>query len=59
MYAYYRVYVDVNVHRPQEYWDYENLAIDWGYARTTNTYYIYIYACIYAYFVYILLCYYS
>ncbi|CAM9763487.1 unnamed protein product, partial [Ectocarpus fasciculatus] len=25
-----RVYVDVNVQRPAEYWDYENLSIDWG-----------------------------
>lgn len=25
-----RVYVDVNVQRPAEYWDYDNLSIDWG-----------------------------
>ena len=25
-----RVYTDVNVHRPAEYWDYENLMINWG-----------------------------
>lgn len=25
-----RVYTDVNVHRPAEYWDYENLSINWG-----------------------------
>ena len=25
-----RVYAEVNVNRPKEYWDYENLAIDWG-----------------------------
>ncbi len=25
-----RIYPDVNVHRPAEYWDYENLAINWG-----------------------------
>ena len=25
-----RVYPDVNVHRPAEYWDYENLTINWG-----------------------------
>jgi len=25
-----RVYTDVNVHRPPEYWDYENLSINWG-----------------------------
>jgi hypothetical protein len=25
-----RVYPDVNVHRPAEYWDYENLAIVYG-----------------------------
>ncbi|KJE96550.1 casein kinase subunit II [Capsaspora owczarzaki ATCC 30864] len=25
-----RVYKDVNVHRPREYWDYESLVIQWG-----------------------------
>ncbi|XP_006649599.1 casein kinase II subunit alpha-2-like [Oryza brachyantha] len=25
-----RVYADVNVHRPREYWDYEALAVEWG-----------------------------
>lgn len=25
-----RVYADINVNRPKEYWDYENLAIQWG-----------------------------
>mmetsp|Transcript_19709 Transcript_19709/g.64087 ORF Transcript_19709/g.64087 Transcript_19709/m.64087 type:complete len:371 (-) Transcript_19709:96-1208(-) len=25
-----RVYTDVNVNRPREYWDYESLAVDWG-----------------------------
>ncbi|KQK23008.1 casein kinase II subunit alpha-2 [Brachypodium distachyon] len=25
-----RVYADVNVHRPREYWDYEALAVQWG-----------------------------
>lgn len=25
-----RVYSDVNVHRPREYWDYESLALDWA-----------------------------
>ena len=25
-----RIYPDVNVHRPAEYWDYENLTINWG-----------------------------
>jgi len=25
-----RVYSDVNVHRPKEYWDYENMTINWG-----------------------------
>jgi len=25
-----RVYADVNLHRPREYWDYENLSITWG-----------------------------
>lgn len=26
-----RVYADVNVVRPKDYWDYESLAIQWGY----------------------------
>ena len=25
-----KVYADVNVHRPREYWDYENLQVTWG-----------------------------
>ena len=25
-----RIYCDVNIHRPAEYWDYENLTINWG-----------------------------
>jgi len=25
-----RVYADVNVHRPREYWDYESLSVNWG-----------------------------
>ena len=25
-----RIYRDANVHRPSEYWDYENLQINWG-----------------------------
>jgi casein kinase II subunit alpha len=25
-----RVYGDVNVHRPREYWDYEALSVQWG-----------------------------
>lgn len=25
-----RVYADVNVHRPKEYWDYESLQVNWG-----------------------------
>ncbi|CAM9735629.1 unnamed protein product, partial [Heterosigma akashiwo] len=25
-----RVYTDVNVHRPREYWDYESLVVNWG-----------------------------
>lgn len=27
-----RVYADVNVNRAKDYWDYENLSIDWGWA---------------------------
>lgn len=26
-----RVYADINVIRPREYWDYESLAVQWGY----------------------------
>lgn len=26
-----KVYTDVNVHRPREYWDYESLTVQWGY----------------------------
>jgi hypothetical protein len=29
-----RVYADVNVQRPAEYWDYENLTINWGYVTS-------------------------
>lgn len=25
-----RVYADVNVTRPKEYWDYESIAVQWG-----------------------------
>lgn len=25
-----RVYADVNVHNPRDYWDYENMTIEWG-----------------------------
>lgn len=25
-----RVYADVNLHRPREYWDYESHVIEWG-----------------------------
>ncbi|XP_054808960.1 casein kinase II subunit alpha-2 [Prosopis cineraria] len=25
-----RVYADINVHRPKEYWDYESLTVQWG-----------------------------
>ena len=27
-----RVYSDVNVHNSKDYWDYETLSIQWGYA---------------------------
>ena len=26
-----RVYADINTNRPKDYWDYENLSIEWGY----------------------------
>lgn len=29
-----RVYPDVNVKRPREYWDYESLVVNWGYVAT-------------------------
>ncbi|CAN0873219.1 Inactive casein kinase II subunit alpha-2 [Linum grandiflorum] len=25
-----RVYADINVHRPRDYWDYESLTLQWG-----------------------------
>ncbi|RWW33600.1 hypothetical protein GW17_00001681 [Ensete ventricosum] len=25
-----RVYADINVHRPKDYWDYESLTVQWG-----------------------------
>jgi len=28
-----RVYANANQLRPREYWDYENIGIEWGYAR--------------------------
>lgn len=28
-----RVYADANAQRPKEYWDYESLDIQWGYAH--------------------------
>lgn len=31
-----RVYADVNVLRPKDYWDYESLTVQWGYARYRN-----------------------
>ena len=30
-----RVFCDVNVARPKEYWDYESIAVQWGYVRTS------------------------
>ena len=31
-----RVYADVNLHRPREYWDYESHVIEWGYGGFLN-----------------------
>lgn len=28
-----RVYWDVNQHRPREYWNYEALTVNWGFAK--------------------------
>lgn len=33
-----RVYADVNVKRPREYWDYENLQVTWGYEALRDAY---------------------
>ena len=30
--SYARVYMDVNTHKPRDYWDYESHPIDWGLA---------------------------
>ena len=30
-----KVYADVNVHKPREYWDYENLTVHWGCAPSS------------------------
>jgi len=30
-----RVYADVNVLRPKEYWDYEALTVQWGYVLSS------------------------
>lgn len=30
-----RVYADVNVTRPKDYWDYETLSIQWGWGACT------------------------
>ena len=31
-----RVYADVNVIKPKDYWDYESLAVQWGYPLLSN-----------------------
>lgn len=33
-----RVYADVNVTRPRDYWDYETLTIQWGCGRPSRLY---------------------
>ena len=39
-----RLYRDVNLHKPQAYWDYEALSVNWGCQDRIHTYiYIYIY----------------
>jgi casein kinase II subunit alpha len=32
-----RVYAEVNNHRPKEYWDYESIVVEWGYAKKPRT----------------------
>ncbi|CAL9240426.1 unnamed protein product, partial [Arabidopsis halleri] len=32
-----RVYADVNVVRPKDYWDYESLAVQWGFLLTQRS----------------------
>ena len=29
-----RVFADVNQLRPRDYWDYDNLVVNWGYSTT-------------------------
>ena len=31
-----RVYADVNTTRPKEYWDYENMTLQWGYVKVPS-----------------------
>lgn len=32
-----RVYADVNVNRPKDYWDYETLSVQWGYVLNSRS----------------------
>lgn len=36
-----RVYSDVNVHRPREYWDYESHVIEWGWVCCITVDYVF------------------
>jgi len=44
-----RVYADINVIRPKDYWDYESLTVQWGYSLHLQVSYpsIFAYICVY------------
>ena len=35
-----RVYADVNLHRPRDYWDYESHSVEWGLVHMPHSIYI-------------------
>lgn len=35
-----RVYADVNMHRPREYWDYESYVVEWRYVCLSGWLYV-------------------
>lgn len=45
-----RVYSDINVIRPKDYWDYESLTVQWGFvsflSSFTPIYFTYTYVCV-------------
>ena len=44
-----RVYADINVIRPKDYWDYESLTVQWGYSSSSSSSssFLSIYFCVY------------